>query len=235
MITAAICMLTLGSAYPENPSFDYSGVPSLPGLTLKTHGIQIDMSAAKVATAMSTSVFKNESSSPVTATLTIPRRRVGDSKSGNPTFAIDAKWDNAPLKLVAPGIAAPGTSLKGDTFSYQSDLTAKVTFKPGQTCSLKLSYSLPFGRCGYEQKQKVTGYLFESANAIGLLSLSYRYGGPTVFHLPEAFPNNWGWQVGAKGVFVRKENFQSNGDLTYITFYPGGFDNIGGTGKGGGN
>ncbi len=234
MITAALCLFVGGLQLPSNPSFDYSGVPSLPGVTLKTHSVQIDMSSAKVSTLTSTSVFKNETSGPVTVTLTIPRRRVGDEKSGNPNFAIDAKWDNAAMKLASPAAGGPGEKLGGETYGYKSDLSAKVTFKAGQTCSLKISYSLPFGRCGYEQKQKVAAYAFESSNTIGLLSISYRYGGPTVFHLPEAAPKDWGWQVGAKGVFTRKENFQPNGVLTYITFYPGGFEDIGGPTKGGG-
>ncbi|MBX3119222.1 MAG: hypothetical protein KF784_09165 [Fimbriimonadaceae bacterium] len=234
MLTAAICLFTVGMDLPSNPSFDYSGVPSLPGVALKSHGVQIDMSKDKTSTVTSTTVFKNESTAPVTVTLTIPRRRVGDDKSGNPTFTVDAKWDNLPMTLAMPAMALSGEKIGPEEYFYKNDLTKNVTFKAGQTSSLKISYTLPFGRCGYEQKQKMTGYAFDTSNMIGLLSISYRYGGPTVFHLPEAFPKDWGWQIGTKGAFVRKENFKPSGELTYITFYPGGFDNIGGGKRGGG-
>lgn len=231
MLTSALLLMaTVGMDVPENPSFDYSGVPSLPGIEMKTHGVQIDMSTAKIATVSSTTVFKNESDAPVTATLSVPRRRIGDSQSGNPTFSIGAAWDNQPLKLAPASAGEPSQKVGNDnkSYGYRSDLIAKVTFKPRQTCSLKISYSLPFGRCGYEQKQRIAAYVFDSANPIGLMSISYRYGGPTVFRLPTAFPTDWGWQIGTKGVFTRKENFTGGGELTYISFYPGGFENIGG-------
>lgn len=230
MLTTALAMLAVGMDIPENPSFDFSGVPSLARATLKTHGVTIDMSTEKVATVSSVSVFKNESDAPLTVQLWVPRRRIGDEKSGNPTFNINALWDNAPLKLSPATAGLQGTKVGNDnkSYAYKSDLVASVTFKPQQTCSLKINYSLPFGRCGYDQKQRIAGYVFDSSNTIGLLSISYRYGGPTVFRLPESHPTDWGWQVGAKGVFTRKENFVSDGSLTYIDFYPGGFENIGG-------
>jgi len=228
MLTTALAMLAVGMDIPQNPSFDFSGVPSLAHATLKTHGVTIDMSAEKVATVSSVSVFKNESDQPLTATLWIPRRRIGDEKSGNPTFGIQAVWDNLPIKPTPATAGLQGTALNAKSYSYKSDLVYTVTFKPQQTCSLKLAYTLPFGRCGYDQKQKIAGYLFDSVNPIGLLSISYRYGGPTVFRLPESHPLDWGWQVGTKGVFARKENFTPGGELTYIDFYPGGFENIGG-------
>lgn len=233
MIAVALSLAIGGMDLPSNPSFDYSGVPSLPGLTLKSHGVQIDMSKEKVATVTSTSVFKNEGTAPVTARLTIPRRRVGDDKSGNPTFAVSALWDNQAMKLAMPAMALSGEKIGEEEYHYKNDLSANVTFKAGQTCSLKIAYTVNFGRCGYEQKQKIVAYAFDTPNAIGLMSLSYRYGGPTVFHLPQAFPKDWGWQIGTKGAYVRKENLVPKGELTYITFYPGGFDNIGGGKRGG--
>ncbi|MBN9502902.1 MAG: hypothetical protein BGO01_20240 [Armatimonadetes bacterium 55-13] len=233
MLTPALFMLAVGMNVPENPSFDYSGVPSLPGATLKTHGVQVDMSTMKVATVTSTSVYKNETNKPVTLTLTIPRRRIGDAQSGNPTFNITALWNNAPIKMAPATEGLNGVKIGTDdkSYSYHSDLVATVSFKAGQTCSLKINYSLPFGRCGYEQKQRIAAYKFDESNPIGLLSISYRYGGPTVFRLPEAQPTDWGWQIGTKGVFARKENFESPGELTYISFYPGGFEPIGGPNK----
>jgi hypothetical protein len=229
MLTTVLASMLLAPVLPENPSFDYSGLPSVPKTSMKTHGVQVDMSTEKVATITSTTVVKNEGTEPLKTIVSIPRRRVGDAKSGNPSFQVKALWNNQPLSLVATSGIPRGQKLDIDnkSYVYKSDVFQQVTLGPGQTCSLKITYSIPFGRCGFEQKQKIAGYLFEGDQTVGLVSLSYRYGGPTVFRLPEAFPKDWGWQVGAKGVFRRLENFTPNGELTYITFYPGGFDRIG--------
>lgn len=230
MLTTLIASAILAPALPENPSFDYSGLPSVPKTAMKTHGVQIDMATEKVATVTSTTVVKNMGTEPLTTQVRIPRRRVGDALSGNPTFLVKALWDNKPLELIYTNDKPKGEKLDIDkkSYSYRSDLYQNVTLGPGQTCSLKISYSIPFGRCGYEKKQLIAGYLFDSDSPVELMSVSFRYGGPTVFRLPEASPKDWGWQVGGKGVFKRIENFQPSGELTYITFYPGGFENIGG-------
>ncbi len=230
MVTTLLATALLAPALPENPSFDYSGLPSVPNTAMRTHGVQIDMSTEKVATVTSTTVVKNLGTTPLTTQVRIPRRRVGDAMSGNPSFQVKALWDNKPLNLIYTNEKPKGEKLSIDrkSYTYQSDLYQNVTLGPGQTSSLKISYSIPFGRCGYEKKQLISGYLFESDSPVELLSISYRYGGPTVFRLPEASPRDWGWQVGGKGVFKRIENFRPSGELTYITFYPGGFENIGG-------
>lgn len=229
MLTATLAGFFLAPAIPENPSFDYTGLPSIPSVAWKTHGVQIDMSTDKVATITSTTVVKNETTEPLKTLVTIPRRRIGDANSGNPNFVVKALWNNLPINLKSGTGLPKGEKLDIDkkSFAYKSDVFEQVVLGPGQTCSLKVSVSIPFGRCGYEQKQKVAAYLFEGTQTIGLTSISYRYGGPTVFRLPEANPSDWGWQVGTAGVFKRLENFTPKGELTYITFYPGGFEKIG--------
>lgn len=233
MLTTLLASIVLAPALPENPSFDFSGLPSVPKTTMRTHGVQIDMSAEKVATVTSTTVVKNMGTEPLTTQVKIPRGRIGDAMSGNPTFQVRALWDNKPLALIYTNDRPKGEKLDFDrkSYRYRSDLTQTVTLGPGQTSSLRISYSIPFGRCGYEKKQLIAGYLLDGESPVGQMNISYRYGGPTVFRLPEASPKDWGWQVGARGVFKRLEDFTPNGELTYITFYPGGFENIGDPGR----
>jgi hypothetical protein len=64
--------------------------------------------------------------------------------------------------------------------------------------------------------------VLDGDKTIGQMNVTYRYGGKTVFRLPEAHPN-LGWQTGERGSFVRQENFWPDNQLTFIAFYPGGF------------
>ena len=54
------------------------------------------------------------------------------------------------------------------------------------------------------------------------MNISYKYSDKSVFQLPEMHPN-LGWQIGDKGAFVREVNYWPDNQLTYLSFYPGGF------------
>jgi hypothetical protein len=66
------------------------------------------------------------------------------------------------------------------------------------------------------------GYLFDGDKTLGQMNIAYRYNEKTVFRLPEMHPN-LGWQVGDKGAYVREDNYWPDNQLTYLSFYPGGF------------
>jgi hypothetical protein len=229
MLTATLTLLLLAQQLPENPGFDLSGMPRVnaSGVRVQTHSVMIEL-VDKVANVTSTTVFRSDSSAAMPVTVTVPRLRIGDANSGQPSFRVSASWSGAPMSLTPTGARGSSRPLgDGKSVVYRSDLMGRASMKAGGTHSLRVSYSVPFGRAGFDQKQRIAGYMFDSGPTIGQLNVAYRYGGRTVFRLPEAHPN-WGWQVGAKGVFIRQENFAPSGELTYITFYPGGFENIGG-------
>lgn len=213
---------------PENPSFDYSGMPYLrgsAGIETRTHAATIELEKG-FATITSTTVFKNMSGAKVTATLVVPRRRIGDAMSGMPVFVPAVVWDKTPLTLRPLSARGSSTPLEGKAVGYTSDLGATVTINPGATHSVRLTVKLPEGKCGYEKKQRVLGYVFDGGSTIGQTNLAFRAAGKAVFNLPKPFPD-WPWQVGAKGAFVRMESFAANGDIAHFTYYPGGFDPIG--------
>jgi hypothetical protein len=227
MITTAIVLLALGGQHlPVNASFDYSGLPLLrtaEKVDVPFHTVTADIGGVKdgYVDVTTTTVYKNQTNSIVRATLIIPRRRYGDAQSGQPTFDIKATWNDAVLVL-KPAADQGYKEVVGKTVKYASDLSTKVKLDPGATYALRVSYEVLLGRSGYEQKQRVTGYLFDGDKTIGQMNISYKYSDKSVFQLPEMHPN-LGWQIGDKGAFVREVNYWPDNQLTYLSFYPGGF------------
>ena len=227
MITTAILMMSMFQAkLPENPSFDYSGMPQLrtaEKVDIVSHSVTLEIAGTKegFVDVSSTTLFKNTTKYNVQATILVPRRRYGDAMSSFPGFEINATWDQKKLPLVAASDHGFSETI-GKTVKYSTDLAAVVKLAPGATYGLRINYTIPIGKGGYEQKQKLVGYLFDGDKTVGQMNIAYRYGGKTVFSLPEARPNI-GWQTGDKGAFVRKDDFFPDNQLTYIAFYPGDF------------
>ncbi len=227
MITTAIALLTLvGQKLPDNVSFDYSGLPQLrtaEKVDIQYHTVTVDIGGVKdgYVDVSTTTVFKNMTKAIVKATLIVPRRRFGDANSGQPGFDISATWEKRPIKL-NPASDHGYTEITGKVYKYASDLSTKVALNPGATYALRISYEVPFGKSGYEQKQRIAGYLFDGDKAVGQMNIAYKYTEKSVFRLPELRPN-LGWQIGEKGAFVREENFWPDNKMTFMTFFPGGF------------
>jgi len=227
MITTAIALLALGGQkLPENPSFDYSGLPLL--RTAEKVDVQIHNVTAEIGTVRdgyvdfsTTTVYKNMTNTAIRATLIVPRRRYGDANSGQPTFDIKATWDKNPLPLT-PASDHGYSEKVGKVVKYTSDLSTKVKLDPQATHALRITYEVPIGKVGYEQKQRIAGYLFDGDKTIDQMNIAYRYSEKTVFRLPEAHPN-LGWQVGDKGAFIRENNYWPDNQMTYLSFYPGDF------------
>jgi len=227
MVTTAFLLVALyQQKLPENPSFDYSGMPQLrtaERVDILSHNVTLDIDATRegFVDVSSTTVFKNTTKGTVKAVLIVPRRRFGDAMSSFPGFDISASWDKTKLSL-APASDHGFSETIGKTVKYSTDLSANVKLAPGATYGLRINYVVPLGKGGYEQKQCLVGYLFDGDKTIGQMNIAYRYGGKTVFSLPEAHPN-LGWQIGEKGAFVRQSNYWPDNQLTFVTFYPGGF------------
>lgn len=226
MTTAIALMALAAQRMPENPSFDYSGLPQLRtvekvDILFSNVTLQVGLVRDGYVDVSTTTLYKNRTDSTVKATLIIPRRRVGDASSGQPTFDIAATWDGKNLPLI-PASDRGYSEISGKSVKYSSDLSAKVRLGAGATIALKTTYQVPIGKSGYELKQRVAGYLFDGDKTIGQINVVFKYNEQTVFRLPEMHPN-LGWQVGDKGAFVREDNYWPDNQMMYLTFYPGGF------------
>lgn len=208
---------------PTDTTLDYTGLPQLAApvpYEIQTQNTTIEVEGGTV-TVDSTTVVRNRGDA-ATGTILVPRRRAGDTASGQPTFTVEATWDKKPLTL-AP-VADRGTSERVDVrvTRYASDLAASVPLGKQATHALRLHATIALGRTGRSPQKRVAGYLLEGGVPFGTLNLSFKYGPPTVFNLPDVAPD-YGWQVGTRGAFVRRTNFAPNGDIASIAFYPGGF------------
>lgn len=233
MLALSIALALQGDNLPEHASFQFTGLPAVQSGGLHTQTCGVTVAATETSCDVtSQTVYKNPGEAG-TATILIPRRRIGDEHSGNPNFALTATWDNKPVSLATHASRA-GASIGNGLFSYESDLTAQVPLVKGGTHVLRIHCKTDVGKCGFDMKQKVVGYLLDGSDSIYGLNVSYPYGGKTVFRLPEVFPSDFEWQVGEHGAFARKPNFTPGNQLTYITFYPGGFKHIGDNKDGGG-
>lgn len=216
-------MLALLLALPVDTSLDYTGLPQLAAPTpyqIRGHSATLKVEGDTVVVE-STTEYRNRGDA-ATATILVPRRRLGDDNSGQPTFSVEGTWDKKPIKL-SP-IATRGTSEKLSTgaTAYASDLSVTLPFDKQATHALRLRATLSLGKAGKGPQRRVAGYLLEGGVPIDILNIAFQYGKPTVFDLPEAAPD-LGWQIGEKGAFARKADFTPNGEIASIAFWKGGF------------
>ena len=204
---------------PADTALDLTGLPQIAAPTpfeIRGHSATIRVEGDAVSVE-STTEIRNRGDA-TTATVLVPRRRVGDEDSGQPTFTVEGTWDKRPVTF-AP-VAPRGTDerVSARTTEYASDLSATVPFGKQATHALRLRATLALGRTGRGPQQRIAGYLLEGGVPFGTLNLSFKYGPPTVFNLPTVAPG-WRWQVGTRGAFVQRKNFLPKGETASMAFY----------------
>ena len=218
----------------DNLSFDYSGFPQLRAsapFAIRSHGVTLDADAKNVevskdgtVTVTSITVFRYQGNEDCVGTVVIPRIRVGDEQSGQATFKVEATWDKKKIDL-SPDTPKGTQKGGGKEVTYRNDLSGMVMYKKQGTHALRITYKVALGRAGYEQKQRIVGYLLNPPMPVDLLAISYRFAESTMFGLPAVAPD-LGWSIGDKGATYRKENFQASKQLTSVVFYPTDLGNI---------
>jgi hypothetical protein len=229
MIPLLLLGLQGAAVAPPNPSFEYSGVPSFDApegaLAMRSHSATIEIGDA-FADVSTVSEIRNTSGRALTVRVTLPRYRQGDDKSSAPDFGVTATINNHPLTL-RQSLGSGPIVRKDSGILRRNPLETTLYLAKDATYGLRISYRVPVGRAGFDRKLRLVGYSLGEGVAIGQLAISYRTAPKVVFRLPRPSPD-LGWQVGGRGAFVKRTNFTSSGELTYVTYYPGGFDDIGG-------
>lgn len=216
-------MLAALIALPANTTLDYTGLPQLTAPSaydIRGHTATIKVDSDTV-TVESTTEYRYRGDT-ATGQILIPRVRVDpDNPTPEPpTFAVDATWDKQPI--VFNTVTVQPTDAGGPSGAVKSYLSANVVLGKQATHALRLKITTPLGRTGKSPQRRIAGYLLEGKVPIGVLNISFQYGPPTVFNLPDVAPK-LGWQYGTHGAFIRKTNYTPTGEIASIAFWPGGF------------
>lgn len=209
-LTAALLFRTPGDL-PEKAAVGYCGIPDLANrnLVIQSHTATLTIASDHVEVSTLTLVKNNGPAATYTVNL-LPA-----SRGGSPVPAgITATWANAPV--------AWNQAHRMDQMSGQPPIYASLRVQKLGTYALRIKYSAPIGKCGFDHKQRIVAYDLFSTAPIGTLMVTYSCAQGVVFHEPEAGPD-LGWQIGVRGAFLKLDNYNGKAGLSYCAFYPGGF------------
>jgi hypothetical protein len=208
-----MCMLALAAAFvlqnttlPNNALVDYSGIPTVTGgnITIQSHSVTLTMAKDHIDVSSLTLVKNNGPAGQVG--ISLPQFKSGDGPVRAPGFK--ATWANNPLTLA--GQARSDEPLK--------PWTSTGSMVNLGTYALRISYTLPMGKCDLGHKEFLAAYDLTSPVPIGTLMVTYSYGKGVLFHDPELKPS-LGWQIGERGAFLRVDGYDGKAGLSYFASY----------------
>lgn len=244
MISALLAAALLGQTIPGSASLLYPCFPEVAEdtpLRVDTHSARYRLNAT-TARCETLTVFKNTSNRPYRLQLRLPvrGRQVTWAQSQGLTFRADL--GSAPLGLNTLPIVrthpSPAHKAKGVwAESFDQTYVATVAFKAGETKSVSTFFGAPIGRAGLDGAQRMVAYATAGADnwsgPIGQINCSIQYEKGVVLQVYAALPDG-SWQVGERGAFWKREQFlPPDKHLLIFTYYPDGFEEIGGK-RGGG-
>lgn len=240
MITALTALLA-AQTIPTSASVIYPCMPECGSDTpvqMVTHAATYRLDK-KNARFESLTTFRNTGNDTVTLSLSLPVRGKQVIWSQSEGMRFSATLNKQPMALIVGQISrdAPTEAQKANGIwaaSYQRLYTASLTFKPHETKSLTTSFSAPLGRAGLDGVQRMVVYDTAGADnwngAVGQFNFAIQYEPKTVLQVYAALPEGR-WQIGDKGAFWKKDNFEPAQKAHLIfTYYPYSFENIGGGG-----
>lgn len=228
---------------PSSASVLYPCFPETPDDTpirVVTHSAttRLDKKSSSVS---SLTVLKNISSKPINLTLHLPVRGrfVNWAQTEGLRFSANLGGAKLPLKAGEIKRTTPTAQQKANGVwadSFEKIYSATVSFKPGETKSITSSYSAPIGRAGLDGVQRMVVYDTAGADnwngPVGQFNYAIQYKPSLVLQVYAALPEG-NWQIGPGGAFWKKYDFSpAEKPLLIFTYYPGGFDEIGGSGGG---
>jgi hypothetical protein len=229
MLAFLLVGLQAASTSPPNPQYDYSGLPAFAApssaLTVRSHSVTLEVGNDFVDVS-TVSELRNLTNGTLAVRVTIPRYRHGDAGATSPTFDMKASVNGHALTLRQAFDSVPIVK-RGKGVFVSNPLQTTLYLAKNTSYGLRTSYRVPVGRAGFDRKLRLVGYSLDPGRQIDNLVISYRTASGVVFRLPRPNPD-LGWQVGSRGAFVKRTKFQPAGELTYVTYYPGGFEDIGG-------
>jgi hypothetical protein len=233
MPLAALLMASVTVA-PQLPSFDFTGLPQIlwsGDYAIETANARLTLgkdAAGKPAVTVSTLVTLKTQDKPFPGRILVPRRRWGDTQSGNPGWNVRFWLDGKSVALRPISERGSSSTLTSGVTEYISDLAFDQRFLPRRTYVIKTEVTLPIGKTGYEGKERATGYFLGGEVSADQLQISFAYSQNEIFGLPNlALGDSSGSvfeksavQVGNQGAFLRLNKIKLPGDLVTFRYFP---------------
>ncbi len=199
---------------PQTPHVRATGME----LDRQLHSVTYTMTKTEVKVETLT-LYKNMSSNGGTATVSLGF--TGFRHYGAESVKPTVKWSD---KAVAESTRV-STKMPGNSVMMSAMFDVEV--KPNATHSLRTTFTIPVGKAGIDREERIVAYDVSPNKKDPNLKdfhFAIKYKPEVVFSPIGTKPDNWGWQVGASGAFIGKENakFDKRQVFTF-RFYPGGF------------
>jgi hypothetical protein len=240
MIATALAATLLGQTIPSSASVLYPCFPESPSETqvrLVTHSATYNLDKTSVRCSTQ-SVFKNLSAKPVTLNLRLPVRGKQVNWAQSEGLRFSAMVGKAAVSLNAGAIQRtdPTAQQKANGIwagTFEKAYTVTLSFKAGETKSVSSTFSAPIGRAGLDGAQRMVVYDTAGADnwngEVQQFNYAIQYKPSLVLQVYAALPEG-NWQIGSSGAFWKKYDFAPpQKPLLIFTYYPGGFDEIGGS------
>lgn len=239
VMIATLATLLVAQTIPASAQVIFPGIPESPATTpvaMVTHSVTYTLEKDRV-TMESTTGLKNTSNGPVNLDLALPVRGRQVNWAQSQGMSQSATINGVPITLrlgaierTEPSDTDKAKGVWAKTFSRLDRATVK--FKAGETKSLRVKFSAPIGRAGLDGVQRMVVYDTAGGDnwsgPVGQFNYAIKYRADLVLGVYAALPEG-GWQIGNTGAFRRAVGFTPGENSVLIfTYYPGGFDRIGG-------
>jgi len=238
---ALLLSLQSGPNLPKDVAVVYAGIPACKEArgAVRMQGLSVSATLDSENAAFELLCwFKNATATDVPATLLLPVVAQNPVLGRGYDIRFDATWDKAPAPVVPSltdqSVSDPellvGTKNKVPYARRERTHGIRVVFKANATHALRLRWQTPIGKGGLDGMLRYV--VFDTVGAadwgpIPQFNFAIRYTPAVVFQTYEAKPA-WGWQIGPRGAFFKRTDFQPGPDgLVRFAYYPGGFDRIG--------
>lgn len=238
MLTSLVA-LAVGQTISASASVVYPCFPESPSETpvrMTTHSVTYSLSKARVR-CETLSVFKNPTDKPVTLDLSLPIRGKNVQWQQSQGIKFSVAVNRKPVAVKAgQSVRTPATAAQRASGIWAGSLEiphrTKVTFRPRETVSVSTVFDAPIGRAGLDGLQRMVVYDTSGADnwngPIGQFNYAIKYTSKLVLQVYTAQPEGK-WQIGQNGAFWKQYDFTpEQKPLLIFTYYPGGFDEIGG-------
>lgn len=225
-MVSSVLLLAVGQQFAY--SGDFSGMPTLENgtgaVTIRSHSATIQLDGRDTAKGplgtvrVSSVTVYRAGSQGFSGEIVIPRIRLGDRDSGATAFPIRVLLSERPIELRPRRTSSNVREFENNVVGYINSLVSPVKFAPNTTYSVRMTYAVPIGRAGFEQKRRTLFYAMFEDRPVEDIRVSIQYNQGTVFNLPE-INSNLRFQIGTSGAYASARNWTPVNELLQMLFY----------------